>query len=153
MNEKRKENGRRMTVTSRIVMNVFMPPEDRLTSRFATVQDWLFNICDTEQPKKSIAEYRFILYTSSIEYTLYLRGVNIYEEEKNNFITHIEFEPKEMYFPLPKSEFENITYEQVKERLIAQLKDFTTTDKFAQSFFAKADAIITEFGGEIIWSK
>ncbi len=65
----------------------------------------------------------------------------------------IEFEPEEMYFPLPKSEFENMTYEQVKERITAGLRDFVKTDKFAQLFFVKANAIITEFDGETIWSK
>ncbi len=31
------------------------PPPPHLTSNFKTLQDWLFNICDTEKPEKSIA--------------------------------------------------------------------------------------------------
>jgi hypothetical protein len=35
------------------------PPPPDLTSNFETLQDWLYNICDTEQPEKSIATYHF----------------------------------------------------------------------------------------------
>jgi hypothetical protein len=39
------------------------------------------------------------------------------------------------------------------EGLNIKLKDFIMTDKFRESFFTKANAIITDFNGEIIWSK
>ncbi len=47
-----------MTVTSRVEMKSFMPPAGGFTSRFISIQDWLLNICDTEQPEKSIDEYK-----------------------------------------------------------------------------------------------
>ena|ERR1022692_2644872 len=128
------------------------PPPPGLISSFDTLQDWLINICDSEQPEKSIATYNFGLFESAGDYTIFLIGENTYDKEQNYSVTSIDFKPLHMYFPLPKSEYENLIREQLVEQLTDELRGFTKTDKFKNSFLAKANSIKTDFSGEI-WSR
>jgi hypothetical protein len=127
------------------------PPPPGLTSNFRSVQEWLFNICNTEKPGKLIATYNFGVFESQDDYTIFLVGLNEYGTEQHS-ITRIDFEPSSMYFRLPKNEYKDLNREQVLARLTSQLKDFTTTEKFRTSFFMQAQSITTDFKGEI-WSK
>lgn len=126
-----------------------------INSKFKTVQEWLNNICDNAKPEKSIQKFNInIAFSeSSGDYIIFLWGVNTYNESKNRSVTKIEFEPSNMYFKLAKKEYDNVTREQVQNKLTSQLKDFTKTEKFRSSYLTKADAIILEFSGEAIWTK
>ena len=134
-----------------IVDDVEPPPPD-LTSNFKTLQDWLLSICYDRKPKKSIANYEFGLFESADDYTLFLIGINKYTEGDTSY-TRIEFEPLNMYFPLPKSEYKNLKRDELLNRLISQLKQFTKTEQFKSSFFVNADKITFASNGETIWSK
>jgi hypothetical protein len=127
------------------------PPPD-LTSNFKTLQDWLFRICDDSKPEKSIANYNFGLFESPDDNIIYLVGVNKYDKGDTSY-TRIEFEPSNMYFQLPNSEYKNLSRDQMLKKLTAQLKAFTNTEKFQNSFLVKANAIILESSGQTIWSK
>lgn len=129
------------------------PPPSRLTSKFKTIEDWLLDICENDKPKKSISQYRLSLFESPDDYTLALVGVNTYEENKNSIIIRIEFEPLNMYFNLPKPFFKGLDRKQLLEKLTGQLKDFVKTAKFKNSFFTKANKIVFQTNGEMIWSK
>ncbi|RYX85572.1 hypothetical protein EON73_02875 [bacterium] len=131
------------------------PPPPNLTSKFKTLQDWLVNICINDKPKKSIAKYNFGLFESESPhtYTVVLTGVNTYDEEKNDSRIRIEFTPKEMYFALPKTYYENLNREQLLKKLISQLKSFSDTKEFKTSFFTQANVIVFDTTGQIIWSK
>jgi hypothetical protein len=125
------------------------PPSPGFTSKFKSLQEWLLNICDTENPKNAHLTYNFGLFESPNEYILVLTGVNKYDKDQYNSITRIEFEPANMYFTLPANQYKGLTLEQVRERLSIQLKDFTKTEKFRQSFFQEAKSITTDWKGEI----
>lgn len=129
------------------------PPPPNLTSRFKTLQDWLINICSGDKPKKSIIKYNFGLFESPNNNTLVLTGVNTYDEGNNGSITRIEFKPKEMYFTLPKTYYENLNREQLLEKLISELKNFSNTKEFKTSFFTRANVIVFDTTGQTIWSK
>lgn len=129
------------------------PPPPHLKSYFKTVQDWLFYICDNDSPKKLIAEYSFGLFESPNEYILFLVGKNKYDESKNRSRTSIEFKPSKMYFKLPKAEYKDLNREQLLGKLTSRLRDFVSTDKFKTSFLAKANSIIFESNGQMIWLK
>jgi hypothetical protein len=92
-------------------------------------------------------------FESPDDYAVFLIGRNTYDKDHYHSVNIIDLEPADLYFQLSKSEFEYRTAEQVKERLITQLKDFTMPDKFRKSFFTKANTVITEFNGEKIGSK
>ena len=134
-----------------IVDEVSPPPPD-LTSKFKTMQEWLLNLCDDMKPKNPIENYEFGLFESPEEYTMYLVGVNKYDKGDTSY-TRIQFEPVNMYFPLPKGEYENLNREELLNRLISQLKDFADTEKFKASFFTQANKITFASNGQKIWSK
>ncbi len=122
------------------------PPPPNLTSHFKTLQEWLFNLCNTEKPDDSILTYNFGLFESKDHYILVLTSSKLYGKFQDSVT--IDFEPSIMYYPLPQSDYKNLNREQVVDRIMAQLKEFTQTVKFKHSFFAKAKAIITDFNGE-----
>jgi hypothetical protein len=129
------------------------PPPPDFTNSYETLQEWLFSICDKEQPQKAIETYSIGLFEGEEEYTISLVGTNKYQEDKHRLVINIDFEPEDTYFNLPDKEYKTLKREQVMERLTAQLKEFTKTDKFQLSFFAKAGVITTEWNGATIWSK
>jgi hypothetical protein len=126
-----------------------------IKSKFKTLQDWLYNICDNDEPKKSIQKFNINIIHSepSGDYAICLWGVNTYNEGKNRSVTRIDFTPTNMYFKIPKKEYKNLTQEQLKLELTSQLKDFAKSEKFRNSYLTKANAIIMEFSGESIWTK
>jgi hypothetical protein len=128
------------------------PPPPDLTSNFKTLQEWLASICDGKKPNKSIANYEFGLFESPDDYTIFLVGINRYNKGDTSY-TRIEFEPSSMYFQLPKGEYKNLSRDELLNRLISQLKDFTGTKKFKTSFFTEADKITFATNGQTIWSK
>jgi hypothetical protein len=135
-----------------VVVDVIEPPPPYLVSKFKTLQDWLFNICDNDSPGKAIAEYKISLFESPNDYTLVLAGENTYNEGKYRSVTRIEFEPANMYFKLPENYFKNLNKQQLLDKLTSELKNFTATQKFKTSFFTKAKAIVFESTGQTIWS-
>jgi hypothetical protein len=127
------------------------PPPPPPISNFMTLQEWLFKLCDTETPDKSIIAYNFGLFETENGYTIYLIGSKEYDKDDQDWATNNDFEPSLKYYPLPTSEYKNLKWEKVLERIKSQLKDFTKTDKFKNSFFAKAKAITTGFDdGDLI---
>jgi hypothetical protein len=127
------------------------PPPSHLTSKFKTLQDWLFNICDSKELRKSIQQYSFGLFESPDEKVLFLVGQNTYTKENSSHV-RTEFMPSNMYFLLSKSEYDSLTQPQIADKLFPVLKEFTDTEKFKTSFLAKANSIKLVFKG-VIWSK
>ncbi len=152
-----KTNGSRkfivQDVSFEVIEDEIEPPPPRLISRFKTLQDWLLNICNNDNPKKSITKYKFGLFESPNDYTLILVGVNTYVEGKNRSVTRIEFQPINMYFKLPEKVYKNLNRDQLIDELNSQLKDFASTEKFKASFFTKANIVVFETNGQTIWSQ
>jgi hypothetical protein len=140
-------------ILSSIEIDDAEPPPPHFVSPYNTIEEWLFNVCDKEKPAIPIATYSFGLFEGANEYVLCLTGVNSYQLSKEREQIRIDFAPADMYYPLRQSEYKNLNREQVLERLTSELKAFTTTDKFRQSFFSQAESIRTDWNGDIIWSK
>jgi hypothetical protein len=121
------------------------PPPPPPISNFMTLQDWLFRICDTEKPDKSIIAYNFGLFETGDGYTIYLIGSKEYDKRDADWALNNDFEPEIKNYPLPKNEYKNLKWEQVLDKIKSQLKAFAKTEKFHHSFFAKAKAITTGF--------
>ncbi|HEU5052802.1 MAG TPA: hypothetical protein VFT78_06805 [Hanamia sp.] len=136
-----------------IVIDVIEPPPPHLVSNFATMQDWLLNICERDKPQKPISKYAVGLFESLNDYTLFLIGMNTYDEDKHRSEIRIEFEPTNMYFKLHEGYFQNLSREQLLEKLTSDLKDFAKTVRFKTSFFSKATSFVFETNGHTIWSK
>jgi len=121
------------------------PPPPPPISNFMTLQEWLFKLCDTEKPDKSIIAYNFGLFETEDGYTIYLIGSKEYDKDDQDWATNNDFEPSIKYYPLPTNEYKDLKWEKVLDKIKSQLKDFTKTDRFKNSFFAKAKAITTGF--------
>ncbi len=132
-------------VIQQVVEDVPMPPP-HLTSNLKTLSEWLFKLCDTENPNESIVAYNFGIFESQNDYTIVLTGSKQYDKVRNTVT--IDFEPSIMYYALPEKEFGNLKPEEVQNSITNQLKDFMETAKFKHSFFAKAKAIVTAYNGE-----
>lgn len=133
-----------------IVDDVPLPPE-HLTSKFKTLQEWLYSICDGELPTKLIVSFNLGLFESPENNVIFLVGINK-DKKGDTTYTRIEFEPINMYFQLPDTEYKNLNRNQLLSKLIVQLKTFADTEKFKASFLSKANDIVFEPNGQIIWS-
>jgi len=132
---------------------IMEPPPPRLVSKFQTVDAWLTNICGNNQPKKAIAKYSVGLFESKDDYTLFIAGFNTYETDINHSSTRMDFEPKNMYFRLPKSYYNNLTRNQVLAKITSSLKKFTTTSTFKNSFLAEANLVVFDTNGTTLWTR
>lgn len=121
------------------------PPPPRSNLRFMTLNEWLFRICETEKPDKSVIAFNFGLFETENGYTIYLIGSKEYDKDNPDWATNSDFEPSLKYYPLPPSEYRNLKFEEVLDKIKSKLKDFTKTEKFKNSFFAKAKAITVGF--------
>ena len=129
------------------VVDDIPPPSRHLTTKFKTLQDWLFDICDSKEPRKPIQHYSFGLFETPDKKLLFFVGQNTYTKEKRSR-TLTEFKPLNMYFPLSK-EYDSLTQEQIADKLFLELKEFTNTEKFKNSFLTKANSIGLVFKGAI----
>lgn len=134
------------------VVDEVEPPPPNFISKFNTIQEWLYNVCADTIPVKSITTYEIGLFKSSDKATIYLVGLNKNTQHDTSF-TNIAFEPSNMYYHLPKSFYENRSREKLINTLALELKNFTLTEKFKNSFLAKADSIVLAVNGQKIWSK
>jgi len=123
------------------------PPPATINTNFNTLQDWLVNICNSENPRQFISKYEMGYFESPNEYVVYLIGKNQYENEEK-----IDFKPLNTYFLLPQKEYGKLSREQLLNRLRTEIVEFTKTNKFKESFLAKADSISLA-GNTLIWSK
>jgi hypothetical protein len=125
------------------------PPPPNIKRTFKNLHDWLFDICDSEKPKMAIANYSLGVFESPDSRVLFLVGLNKYT---NPNYEKIDFEPKNMYFLLPTEDYRDLTWEQLADKLTEQLRDFTKTQKFTNSYLADANSIVLN-GNKVIWSK
>jgi hypothetical protein len=133
----------------------------KFKSKQKTLKEWLFAICDGDKPEKSIEEFvigfgigREITKRSSRDYvTFKLYGVNRYRNDTYSEDTHIEFSPPNMHFKTSKTEYENIDWPQLKNKVSLQLKEILFTERVKSSFLAAASFISFSFNGERVLLK
>jgi hypothetical protein len=131
------------------VTDVVEPPPPNIKRTFENLHDWLNNICDSEKPQMPIANYSLGIFESTDSRVLYLVGLNKYTNPNHE---KIDFEPQNMYFLLPAEDYRDLTWEQLADKLAEQLRYFTKTQKFTNSYLA--DAKLIELNGDkVIWRK
>lgn len=124
------------------------PPEHGLTANFKNLEDWLLTLCTGEPPKALISTYRFGVFESEDSYLVFLVGLNTYGDFNHSAIK-IDFKPVHAYYQLQGNESDHLDRSQVFIKLTNDLKSFTNTAQFNNSFFAKAQLIETDFSGTI----
>ncbi len=138
---------------SKVLIDTPIPPPERFTSPFKTIEEWLLHVCETNHPQEIISEYHINLMELPWGNVLSLEGWNKFATDKNIITRRIVFRPSsDMYFPLPNDEFGNLSKQLIKEQVVNELMEFTKSAKFQNSFLAKAFSIQTNFKVQI-WSK
>jgi hypothetical protein len=129
------------------------PPPPGFKSKFKSLTQWLTAVANGNQPRKMISKFGIGLFEAPDSYTLSLTGINTYNEGVNLQSTRIDYTPRDMYCDLQKSYYQNLNREQLLAKIVAELKSFTQTSAFKNSFLAKADNMVLETNGEVIWTK
>jgi hypothetical protein len=111
------------------------PPPSFSCANSITLEGWFFKLCDTERPDNSIIVYKFALFETDKCYAICLSSNDRTE-----------------YFPLSKTEYKNLSWKQVLNKIRMQLKEFTVTEKFSNSSLAKAKAITIQFDDDDLLS-
>jgi hypothetical protein len=122
------------------------PPPLDLKPTFKTVEEWLISICNSEKPKNNISRYSIGLFESKDNYILFLVGMNITKNREK-----VDFRPGNMYFLISDAESKKLEREQFISKMLMQLKSFTKTKKFEDSFLAKSNSIV--FDNTVIWTR
>ena len=128
-------------------VDVVDPPPPRLAQTFKDVQQWLTAICGSEKPKKPVSYYETGLFESEKSRVLFLVGMSKSPNSKR-----IVFEPRNRYYSIPLGEFKDLSREQLDDKLIDQIKGFTKTKIFSDSYLAQSNSILYQ-EKTIIWSK
>lgn len=95
-----------------------------------------------------MTEYNFKLFESTNNYIISIAGVEKSENHQSSLST-IVFKPNNMFFQLPMKEYDKVNPDEVVKKLTSQIKDFTKTEKFKNSFLTKAECITSSFSGEL----
>jgi len=87
------------------------PPFTDFISKYDSLEKWLTAICNEEKPVQTDLDFVFGLFESDIDFTVYLTGNKEYQKSQYESIIKIEFKPKDMYFNLPKIDYDGLTRE------------------------------------------
>ncbi len=138
--------------TVKTSINIITPPTPGFKTRFNSISDWLTAIVNGNQPQKHIAQYNIALFEVPGAYNLSLTGVNTYNEGISLQSTRIDYTPREMYCDLPPTYYQSLSHEQLLAKIVAEIKRFTGSLTFTNSFLAQGNLVL-ESSGEVIWAK
>lgn len=130
------------------------PPPSFSCSNSLTLQEWFFKLCDEEKPGGAIIAYNLGLFDTDNYYAIYLIDSNEHAKEDQVSATKNDHERSTEYYPLSKTEYKDLKWEQVLDKIKSQLKEFIKTEKFKNSSLAKAKAITIRFDdGDLVRMK
>jgi len=140
-----------VVATHTVQMDIPDPPPLAFTSPFKTIEEWLVHICQTNDSQIIIEDCMFDIMSLSWGNVLSLEGYSNVEIDNHTTAHRIVFKPiSNKNFALPNEEFGSMSQEKLKERVINELKYFTRTIIFQNSFLSKATKIRTNLN-DIIW--
>ncbi len=136
--------------THTVQMDIPDPPPLAFASPFKSIEEWLIHICKTNNPQVNIEDCMFVIMFLSWGNVLSVEGYNKIEIDNHTTAHRIVFKPSlNKNFALPNEEFGSLSQKQLRERVINELKQFTNTDTFQNSFLPKATIIRMDFGDRI----
>ena len=106
---------------------------------------WLTNICKSETPDKTIVAFYFGIYQTVEGYEMYLSGSKEYSDCDNDWASGSDFVPREKYLALDITQYKNLEWQDLLEKVKKELMDFKKTEMFESSFFNVAKAIAVGF--------
>lgn len=120
---------------------------------FVSMSDWLGKITAAKQPDQQVRVYIIGLITSGSHQTVFLKGLRKSELTGNGETSAPEFIPEHAYAKLPEAYTKGMDQAGLLEKLRMELIAFTQRADFQQSYLAKADALVLQPNGQVIWRK
>jgi hypothetical protein len=122
-NEDKRYYSGSVMVTHTVQMDIPDPPPLAFTSPFKTIEEWLIHICKTNNPQANIEDCMFVIMFLSWGNVLSVEGYNKIEIDNHTTAHRIVFKPSSnKNFALPNEEFGSLSQEQLRERVINELK-------------------------------
>jgi hypothetical protein len=121
------------------------PPLPGYVSPFKSVQEWLFYVCDTAKPEVVVEDIQFGLVEYPDGYMLSVVGYYEVEVSFNAIAHRLTLKPGHPFFPLPKEYYQNLSKQQLREKIQQELTEFIGSKTFQQSVLAKAETIKLNF--------
>jgi len=115
--------------------------------------DWLGKIAAAKQPDQQVRVYIIGLITSGNQQTVFLKGLRKSELTANGETNPPEFIPEHAYARLPKAYTKGMDQAGLLEKLRIDLVAYTQTVDFQRSYLAKADALVLQPNGQVIWRR
>ena len=117
------------------------PPPSFSLANPLTLKECFFKMCNTEKPKKDSTVYKFLLFETEKCY-----AIGLYPSAEDS--TKKDSAPFEKFYSLSKSDYKNLAWKEVLNKIKSQLKDFTKTKEFENSSLSKAKKITLLFDDE-----
>lgn len=118
-----------------------------------SIADWLSKISKGNQPSQQVDFYNIGLLTSGNQEIIFLIGRNTYFPSENRSIIANVFQSDHGFAALPKSYTAGLDRLALLNKLTADITAYTKTSAFHHSFLAKANHLILEANGQVIWKK
>ena len=120
---------------------------------FVSMADWLGKIAAAKQPDQQVRVYIIGLITSGNQQTIFLKGLRKSELTANGETNPPEFIPEHAYARLPEAYTKGMDQAGLLEKLRTELVAYTQTEDFQRSYLAKADALVLQPNGQVIWRR
>ncbi|MFN3794911.1 MAG: hypothetical protein ACK4RX_09630 [Chitinophagaceae bacterium] len=140
------------TVSETVEQEEMEPPPVN-AENFVSMSDWLGKIIAAKQPDPQVRAYVIGLFTSGNQQTIFLKGLRKSELSGNGETSAPDFIPEHAYAKLPEAYTKGMDQTGLLEKLQTELVAYTQTADFQQSYLAKADALVLETNGKVIWKK
>ena len=121
------------------------PPPSFSCSNSVTLHEWFFKLADAEKPEKDIIAYNFALFQTDSCYAIHLVDSIQYKKDDRDTAGKNDPDTSVSYYPLSKGEYETLEWKQVLNKIKSQLEEFVKTEKFKNSYLAKAKIITIRF--------
>ncbi len=141
------------TVSETVEQDELAPPPPVNAEPFVGMADWLGTIAAAKQPDPQVRAYVIELFTSGNQQTIFLKGLRKSELSANGETNPPEFIPEHAYAKLPEAYTKGMDQAGLLEKLRMELVAYTKTADFQQSYLAKADALVLQPNGQVIWRK
>lgn len=125
------------------------PPSPGWGNRFDNIREWLSYLCNTFKPTERIVAYYFSIAGDPDGYSVLFTCNWKFDPEDKEWVYYMDNELQDSH-GLPAAEYKNLNREEVLEKFVAELKAFSETEQFKQSFFANAKAVAAGFFQEEI---
>ncbi len=121
------------------------PPASVLDSKPVTLKQWFFKLCDEHDVGGTNLSYKFDFWETSGVYQIGLIKLSKFGKDVRQNYEAENIKPNGKFYAILKSDYKDLKWKQILDKIKSQLKEYSQTEKFKQSYFAKAKSISIKF--------